>query len=363
MVETNTAVDISNDVEYEKDEYRNIPILIEGMGDYSKKSLYQKSNQKKTGEDYSSKTSYLINRNNKETPITIEHRNLKTPFASDQEVKLIHTHDSPELNTSSESNTCIVREVPIVLLKEKRKRSSIHIPIRITSFEAGGNIADDNGLDWHSNVKREKSVGQSSNEVFGDISIQYVDASASDQFNRNYSKSDFTQTNDELTDSEDKRKDRSRKKKKKRGFFARLNKIFKRKKSRAESLSEDEFDSRNKTFSDERKKRFRSSSPNIGRQLNEREGYALSKSSSTLPTSGSHSIDYVGDSLKRPTSLSSLGAHRSDQYVETSPMVDVPSGKGWSKNSSSIYQPRSPTGTIPKSSTIDFGKKSRLDGP
>merc|ERR1712226_1437210 len=124
------------------------------------------------------------------------------------------------------------------------------------------------------------------------------------------------------------------------GFFARLNKIFKRKKSRAESLSEDEFESRNKTFDDKRKKRFRSSSPNIGRQLNERDEYALSKSSSTLPTSGSYSIDYVGDSLKRPTSLSSFGAHRSDQYVQTSPMVDITSEKERSKDNSSIYQPR-----------------------
>merc|ERR1711972_343675 len=158
------------------------------------------------------------NRNNRENPITIEHRNSKLASPSDQEVKLIHTHDSPELNTSSESNTCIVREVPIVLLKEKRKRSSIHIPIRITSFEAEGHLSDDNELDWHANVQRGRSVGHSSNDGWEDQDdhIKYADTSASDNYNPSYSRSEYTQTNDELTDSEEKHKDPWEKKKKKK---------------------------------------------------------------------------------------------------------------------------------------------------
>ena len=112
-------------------------------------SLYQKLHQKKTSEteNHISTNSCLINDIKRETKIAIEHQNMKAAPPSDQEVKLIHTHDSPELNTSTESNTGIVQDVPIVLLKEKRKRNFIHVPITITSFEAEGHIPDDYGLD------------------------------------------------------------------------------------------------------------------------------------------------------------------------------------------------------------------------
>ena len=87
-----------------------------------------------------------------------------------KESKIIHTHDSSDLNTSSESNTCIVREVPIVMVPEKRKepRTSIHIPIRLTSTEQ--------------NYNRVKAIEESSFDEFAgkDTSIAYIDAPTTD---------------------------------------------------------------------------------------------------------------------------------------------------------------------------------------
>ena len=60
LADENTDVATIKDIEKDENEYRNIPILIEGMQENSRTSLYQKSHQKKTGDDYSSKTSFLI---------------------------------------------------------------------------------------------------------------------------------------------------------------------------------------------------------------------------------------------------------------------------------------------------------------
>merc|ERR1712018_687025 len=126
--------------------------------------------------------SFIINSKNQEHPITIEHRyNKNQSRLTDQEVKLIHTHDSSDQNTSSESNTCIVREVPIVLLKEKRKRSSIHIPIRITSFGAGRQRQPlEENISSNQNDKEDRAIEESTfSEFSGDEKLEYIDASAS----------------------------------------------------------------------------------------------------------------------------------------------------------------------------------------
>ena len=94
--------------------------------------------------------------------------------------------------------------------------------------------------------------------------------------------------------------------------------------------------------------------------MNAGEEFPFSKSSSTLPTSGISTTDKRGSGLKRPLSLSSFGRSRNDQYVDTSPMVETSKDNERFDDNSTSKSPRSPTGTIPKTSSINFGKKSRL---
>ena len=80
----------------------------------------------------------------------------------------------------------------------------------------------------------------------------------------------------------------------------------------------------------------------------------MSKSSTTLPTSA-RTLALVEDSLKRHSSLSSLGPYKSTQNERTSPVTEV----SRAKDSTSIQKPWTPTGTVPKSYNVTFGKKEK----
>ena len=302
----------------------------------------------------------------------------KTHMPSDpSEVKIIHTHGSIHSNESFENNQCIVREVPIVLLKEKwKRRSSIHIPISLGSpvienestdnkmnSENHMSISDATEMQYVDPTYKEWSIPSNNPEITSKDWSLISNKLQEPTLNYSSNISDSTVNQAALASYHDGSnfdgagKTISRKRKRK-GFFARLNNMFHRKRrgptfdsSSDSNCDLDNFEDSGNTEKEIDTKLYTPIEALITDSSFEKSGSSLTKSSSEISASNK-TFDFSEYFVERYGALSSPSLTEGTTQKENSRIKDDTEIRGTSK------QQNHPSIAVDAHS-VSFGKKER----